>query len=124
MAKQKQWQQAEFMYQQALSYHKGFNCPYGQINNLDALSKIAFAQSNMTMATMYFDNAMTIANKNELLFEQISLLLNKASRIEAIQQKDKLIADSETLIKQLDNSQIKRQFNAKIYSLKNTVSEI
>lgn len=123
LVKQKQWQQAEFMYQQALSYHKGFNCPYGQINNLDALSKIAFAQRDMTMATMYFDNAMTIANKNELLFEQISLLLNKASRIEVVEQKDKLIADSEALIKQIDNNQIKQQFNAKIFSLKNTVSK-
>ncbi len=124
LVKQQQWQQADLMYQQALAYHQGFNCPYGQINNLDALSNTAFAQNNTDKAMMHFDQAIAIANKNELLFEQIWLLLNKAARTEVVEQKNKLIVESEILVKLLENSHIKQRFEERINNLKRTVSDI
>lgn len=118
LTKQNQWSQAEIMYQQALTYHQGFKCPYGQIQNLDALANVAFAQNDKIQATKHFDSALVIANKNDLLFEQIWLLLNNVNRTEALVQKNALITESESLVKRLENSEIKTHFTARISHVK------
>lgn len=122
LAKQQQFPQANIMYQQALTYHQGFNCPYGQIQNLDALSKTAFAQNDIPLASQYFDDAMAVANKNDLVFEHIWLMLNKVSRVEENEQKHQLLSQSEALLKQIENSEIKANYNRHIQQLKQQIA--
>jgi tetratricopeptide (TPR) repeat protein len=77
MTHNKQWDQANELFQSALLYHQGFQCPYGQIDNLQALANVEQQQANLQSSLQYFNKALSIAEDNALYYHQVHLLLSK-----------------------------------------------
>jgi tetratricopeptide (TPR) repeat protein len=101
--------EAKVLYQTALEYHQGFQCPYGQINNLTALAGLHQQQNLPGQAEQNINEAITIAKVNSLTFEHAHLLIKKISLMNNSNERQQWLAQAKILIGKLDNSLMKNQ---------------
>ena len=116
--------QAKSLFEQALSYHQGFNCPYGKINNLDALSEVSFAQGNLEESQQYYEQARNIALQNTLHLEHVYLLYNFAKRHEITEKKIKLLNEALSLVVHVENPNLRKTLREKIVKALNEENRV
>jgi DNA-binding winged helix-turn-helix (wHTH) protein/tetratricopeptide (TPR) repeat protein len=118
--------EAKILYQKALEYHQGFQCPYGQISNLNALATVHQQQKSPEQAEQKLNQAISIAKTNGLTFEHAHLLINKIKLFVDHDERKLWLSQAEILINKLENTKIKQQLVARIneLSLLNTQIEI
>jgi DNA-binding winged helix-turn-helix (wHTH) protein/tetratricopeptide (TPR) repeat protein len=109
--------EAKSLYQTALEYHQGFQCPYGQINNLMALAGVNQQQNFPEQAEQKINEAISIAKVNALTFEHAHLLINKISLMNNSNERQEWLAQTKILISKLDDSLMKNQLKAKFNEL-------
>ena len=110
MVQQQQYSQAKGMYQQALEYHESFQCPYGQISNLHALSMLYANEQDILQSEAMLNKAIDIAQANQLNHEHAHLLLNKIARGMAGKNRELWLTRAEKLISELQDSDFKSHF--------------
>ena len=98
MLQQAQWPQAENLFQIALEYHQGFQCVYGQIENLNLLAIAADKQGHVQQALQQLDNALSLANQQNLHLFAIELLKTKLGMVDDAAQQQQINQQIATLI--------------------------
>jgi len=107
-----QLKEAKLLYQTALEYHQGFQCPYGQINNLMALADLHQQQNLYQQAEQKINEAINIAQISDLTFEHAHLLINKIRLMKKSSERQQWLAQTKILINKLDNNLLKSQLMA------------
>lgn len=72
--------EAQHYFSQALIYHEGFQCPYGRSSNIINLSQVAIKQSRIQEGNELLQDALNVAQQNELVYfeTRIHLLIARA----------------------------------------------
>ncbi|MFT5760049.1 MAG: DNA-binding winged helix-turn-helix (wHTH) protein/tetratricopeptide (TPR) repeat protein [Alteromonadaceae bacterium] len=91
-SKQGQFTIAKEFFSIALVYHQGFRNSYGQTAALIELAKIAAVESQLKRSEMYFQEAWTIANDNDVPVNKVLVLLAKADVQNILDKKDEAIS--------------------------------
>lgn len=63
-----EFDEAEHYFSEALNYHQGFQCPYGRSSNFINLSKVASKQGRIEAASDFLQDALNVAQQNELVY--------------------------------------------------------
>lgn len=114
---QQQFKKAAAMYETALHYHQSFQCPYGQIHNLDSLGRVALLLNSTHEAEQYFNQALKLASEKGLYYEHIYLLFGQLMRVNSTAEKQQLILKLEQLIGKLKSKEVRIKFENKLTQL-------
>lgn len=118
MVMESHFEEAESFYKRALTYHQGFQCAYGQINNLQALSMLYVYQEDLTTSEILFSDAISIARANQLESEFVQLLLGKIHRKIFNVDNDFWLNNVQQLTSPLEDIPFKTQINTQIKRLR------
>lgn len=114
MMQNKHWQQAQQYFQTALEYHRGFQCPYGQINNLSLLAELEQLQNNHQSSLHYLDTATLVAEKNALPYQQVQLLLSRAKYASDIENRQHWLSAAKQIVEQQKDPKLLRYFQGNV----------
>jgi DNA-binding winged helix-turn-helix (wHTH) protein/tetratricopeptide (TPR) repeat protein len=95
-SKQGQFTIAKEFFSIALAYHQGFRNSYGQTAAFIELAKIAAGESQIKRSEAYFEQALTIANDNDVPVNKVLVLLAKADVHNMWQKEDEAISIANT----------------------------
>jgi len=98
-SKQGQFDIAKELFSTALTYHQGFRNSYGQTAALIELAKIAVVESQLERSEEYFQQALTIANDNDVPVNKVLVLLAKADVKNSLGKEDEATAIASTAMK-------------------------
>lgn len=117
MMRESHLEEAERLYQRALKYHQGFQCAYGQISNLQALSMLYAQHQDMSRSEAFLNDAIAIAQSNQLHNEYAHLLLSKIEHKAFDSDREYWLNEVQQLVSELENTRFKSQILARLQHL-------